>query len=204
MIHSTVPAVDVVEPGVAVDRAVRVRAQGDDAGGVLPRHRPLRRPVDDRVCPLAVDVDVVGGGVQVPGADPRRPAADLGEPQALGPVEPLHVGRRRADAERVDHACAHLSHLGVERRAVDLVRGHELGRDPPLPHRLEDVGVVVRDPVVRDAAVDGDRVVEALVALDELLDGDRVGALRSRPAPGAARPSSPPGWCPARPPRPAA
>ena len=118
-----------------------------------------------------------------PGADTRRPAADLGEPQALGAVEPLHVGRRRGDPERVDDPGAQLPHLGVERRVVDPVRGDELGRDPAVPHRLEHVGVVVRDPVVHDVAVDGDRVVEALVALDELLDGDRVGAPKPPGAP---------------------
>ena len=44
-----------------------------------------------------------------------------------------------------------------------------------MPHRLEDVRVVVGRPVVDDVAVDGDGVVEPLVALDELLDGDGVG-----------------------------
>ena len=63
-----------------------------------------RRPVHDGHGPLAVDVDVVGGGVEVPRPHARRPAADLGELEALGPVEPLHVRRRGADAERLDDA----------------------------------------------------------------------------------------------------
>ena len=104
MIHSPKRPVDVVEAAVAADVAVAVGTQGDDAGGVLAGHRLLRAAVDDGVGPLAVDVDVVGGGVEVPGADTRRAAADLGEPQALGSVEPLHVGRRGGDAERLDHA----------------------------------------------------------------------------------------------------
>ena len=145
--------------------------------------------VDDGHRPLAVDVDVVARRVEVPAPHARRPAADLGELQALGPGEPLHVRGRRPDAERLDHALAHLLQLVVAGRRVDAVGGDELRRDPAGAHRLEHVRVVVRDEVVRDRAVDGDRVVEALVALDELLDGDRRRPGR-RTLPSAASSSS--------------
>ena len=165
-------------PAVALDRARPGRAQRDDPGGVRPRHRLLGRAVDDDVRPLAVDVDVVGRGVEVPAR--RRPGGRQPISENLQPlraVEPLHVGRRRPDAERLDDPGAHLADLAVERRVVDPVGRDELRRDPAVPHRLEDVGVVVRGPVVDDVAVDGDGVVEALVALDELLDGDRSRAV---------------------------
>ena len=128
--------------------------------------------MDDGHRPLAVDVDVVAGGVEVPAAHAGRAAADLGEVQPLRPGEPLHVGGRRADAEGGDHGPAHLLDLVVAGLAVDAVGGDELRRDPPRPHRLQHVRVVVRGELHGHGAVDADRVVEALVALDELLDGD--------------------------------
>ena len=67
---------------------------------------------------------------------------------------------------------------GVVLHAVDAVRRDELRADPAVPHRLEDVRVVVRDEVQARRPVDRQRVVEALVPLDELLDRDRVGGGR--------------------------
>ena len=156
---------------------VALGAQRDDAGGELPRRLCTHRAVDDRVRPLAVEVDVVAGGVEVPGADARRAAADLGELQPLRPEEPLHVRRAGADPERLDHPLAHLPHLLVVRHRVEPVRRDVLRRDPARPHRLEHVGEVVAHEVGGRTAVDGHRVVEALVALDVLLDRDRVDAL---------------------------
>ena len=72
----------------------------------------------------------------------------------------------------------------VLRRGVDPVGGDELRRDPPGPHRLEHVRVVVRDEVHRHLPADRDGVVEALVALDELLHGDRLDALAAEDAQG--------------------
>ena len=90
--------------------------QRDDPGGEPAGRLRGDVPVDDRVGPLAVDVDVVAGGVEVPGA--RRPAAgtDLGEVEPLGPEEPFHVRGRRADAERLDDPLAHLAQLVVAGR----------------------------------------------------------------------------------------
>ena len=128
--------------------------------------------VDDGHRPLAVDVDVVARGVQVPAAHAGRTAPDLREVQPLRAGEPLHVRGRRADVERVDDGAAHLLQLVVDGLSVDAVGGHELRRDPARPHRLQHVRVVVRGEVHGHLPVDADRVVEALVALDELLDGD--------------------------------
>ena len=188
-------------PRVALDLPVVVGAQRDDAGGVRARHRGApATAVHDGVRPLAVDVDVVGGGVEVPGADARRAAADLGEAQTLRARRTTPCGSPRCRCPSASMTrLPELADLVVERRVVDPVGGDELGRDPPVPHRLEHVGVVVRRPVVGDVAVDGDRVVEALVALDELLDRDRVGVTEPDQRLVAARPSSPRGWCPARP-----
>ena len=59
-------------PLVAADRAVAVGAQRDDAGGIRGATARLGAAVDDDVRPLAVEVDLVGGGVEVPRADARR------------------------------------------------------------------------------------------------------------------------------------
>ena len=56
---------------------IALRTEGDDPGGVVARHRPLGRAVDDRVGPLTIDVDVVGGGVEIPGSDTGGATADL-------------------------------------------------------------------------------------------------------------------------------
>ena len=166
------------------------------------RDGALRRlPVDDRVGPLAIDVDVVAGRVEVPRANARRPAADLGELEALRPDEPLHVGRRRPDAERVDRPSGPSPSPRRSPAAVDAVGGDELRRDPPRAHRLEHVRVVVRHEVVHDLAADADRVVEGLVALDELLDRDRSAPCstpRSSDAPPRARRRRRPASCPTR------
>ena len=127
---------------------------------------------------MPVGVEVVAGGVEVPGADARRAAADLAELQSLGPEEPLHVRRARADAERVVDPLAELAQLLVVGDRVEAVGRDELRRDPPHPHRLEHVREVVRDEVDGGVAVDRQRVVEALVPLDELLDGDGLHLLR--------------------------
>ena len=147
------------------------------------------RVMHDRVRPFPVDVDVVARGVEIPGANARRTAADLAEAQTLGPEEPLHVRRRRPDAERLDGAQAELAHLRVVRRGVDAVGRDELRADPALAHRLEHVRVVVRDEVVGGVAVDADGVVEALVTFDELLDGD-VRWRPTAPSSASARSSS--------------
>ena len=119
-----------VQALVAGDDAVVVGAQRDDAGGEAARQL-LRRPaVHDGHRPLAVDVDVVADGVQVPRPHARRPAADLGELQALGAEEPLHVRRRRADAERLVDRAAERFDLVVHAGLVDAVGGDELRRDP--------------------------------------------------------------------------
>ena len=133
--------------------------------------------VDDRVRPLAVEVEVVAGGVEVPGTDAGRAAADLGELQSLRTEEPLHVGRAGADPERLDDPLAHLTHLPVVRHRVDPVGGDVLRGDPAGPHRLEHVGEVVAREVGRRPSVDGQGVVEPLVALDVLLDRDRADTL---------------------------
>src|SRR5262249_16379202 len=125
-----------------------------------------------------------GDAVQVPGAHPRRPAADLGELEPARAVEPLHVRRRRADLEEVDDLLPEHLQVLVAGRAVDAVRGDELRRDPARAHGLEGVGVVVARELVRHAAADGQRVVEALVTLDELLYGDARAAVDARGADG--------------------
>ena len=126
---------------------IPVAYRRDGAGPIVAVH--------DRVGPLAVEVDVVAGRVEVPGADAGRAAADLGEPQPLRPEEPLHV---RGATCRCPSAsltrCAHLAQLAVVRRRVDPVGRDELRRDPPGPHRVEHVRVVVRDEVDATAPVD--------------------------------------------------
>ena len=87
----------------------------------------------------------------------------------------------------LDDALPHLGDLAVEGGVGDAVGGDELRRDPAGAHRLEDVGVVVRGPVVDDVPVDRDGVVEALVALDELLDRDRRRAVAAEVGQRAAR-----------------
>src|ERR1019366_9745549 len=101
----------LVDTVVVADRAVAVRTQRDDPGGTTSGERPVHAMMDDRVRPFPVDVDVVPGRVEIPGAHARRAAADLAETQTLGTEEPFHVRRRRADAERLDGAQAQLAHL---------------------------------------------------------------------------------------------
>src|SRR5215470_645417 len=119
---------------------------------------------------------------QAPTPGGRHPISENFSP--LGPKNPLHVRGRRPDAERGDDPLPHLTQFPVLRCAVDAVGGDELRRDPPGPHRLEHVRVVVRGEVHSHLAVDRDRVVEPLVALDELLDCDRRGALAAEHAEG--------------------
>src|SRR5947209_6760704 len=96
-----VSALDVVDTGVAGDGTVLGRPQGDDARGVLPGRLAPHLAVHDGIGPLAVDVEVVACGVEVPRTDARWTAADLAELEPLGAEEPLHVRRARADAQRV-------------------------------------------------------------------------------------------------------
>ena len=147
--------------------------QSDHAGGELPAQRRVHVAVHHRPSPLGEDVDVVAGRVQVPGTHAGGTTAHLGEAQPARSVEPLHVGGRRADPEHLVDPVAHLLELAVALGVVDSVGGDELRRDPPGPHRLQHVRVVVADEVVRRPAVDRQGVVEALVALDELLDRHR-------------------------------
>src|SRR5213078_2982243 len=106
-----VAGLDLVNAGVARDRAVPVRTQRDYPGGELPRRLPPNLAVHDRVGPLPVDVEVVARGVEVPSADPRRAAADLAELQPLRPEEPLHVRGAGADAERLVDSSTQLTQL---------------------------------------------------------------------------------------------
>src|SRR5947199_53099 len=82
-----------------------------EGGRVLPRRLAPHLSVHDRVGPLPVDVDVVGGRVEIPGAHSRWTAADLTELQSFGSEEPLHVRGTRADTERLIDALAHLAQL---------------------------------------------------------------------------------------------
>src|SRR5680860_1846659 len=108
-----VPVLDRLHAGVAADMSVALGPQGDDAGGELSGGLAGHRAVHDRARPLAIQVEIVPGGVEVPGAHPRRATADLGELQPLGSEEPLHVRRARADPERLDDPLAHLTQLLV-------------------------------------------------------------------------------------------
>src|ERR1043166_1350348 len=68
---------------VAGDRAVAVGAQRAPAGAE-PAARALAYAAEhDRLGPGAVEVELVGGAVEVPDADAGRPAADLGDTQPL-------------------------------------------------------------------------------------------------------------------------
>jgi len=109
---------------------------------------------------------------------PGGRAADLGELEALGAEEPLHVRRRVAQRQRVDDVARHLAQLAVA-VLLDAVRHRDLRRDGTLAARLEAAGEVVRREVVPHARVVGDRVEEALVPFDELLDRRRRRRRRS-------------------------
>src|SRR3954453_10148780 len=172
-----VPGLHLLYAGVAGDAGVALGAQRDDTGRVSAGRPGRDMSVHDRVGPLAVQVEVVAGRVQVPGADARRPAADLGELEPFRPEEPFHVRGTGADAEGLGDAVAELAELGIVRDRVHPVGGDELRRDPSGPHRLQHVRVVVRHEVERCISVDRQSVVEPLVAIHELLDRDRGDAL---------------------------
>ena len=84
-IHSFHASRIASRPEYPVMRAVALGAQGDHPGREAARGRLRRAPVHDRHRPLAIDVDVVAGGVEVPRAHARWPATDLREAQPLGP-----------------------------------------------------------------------------------------------------------------------
>ena len=81
--------------------------------------------MDDGVGPFAIDVEVVGGGVEIPRPHPGGSGTDLREVQTLGTGEPLHVRRRRADAECIDDPLAEVAQLSVA-GGIDPVRRDEL------------------------------------------------------------------------------
>ena len=128
--------------------------------------------MDDRVGPFAIDVDVVAG-CRGPSSDSRRPATDLGELDALR-TENHSMWVADVSIPSAPITARPISFTSLYAGLVDAVGGDELRRDPPRPHRLEHVRVVVRDEVVRHLAADADRVVEALVPLDEFLHRDRA------------------------------
>src|SRR5438876_7228563 len=88
---------------VAGDDAVAIRPQRDDAGGESARERLAGLAPDDRHRPLAVDVELVAGRVQVPGAHAGRTAADLAELEPLGSREPFHVRGAGLDAQHLHY-----------------------------------------------------------------------------------------------------
>src|ERR1700733_13418856 len=94
---------------VAGDAAVLIGSQRDYPAGVTARRHRAGLAVHDRHRPLAVDVDLFAGRVEVPGPDPGRTAADLGELQPLRAEEPLHVRRRRSYPEGGVNTPAHLA-----------------------------------------------------------------------------------------------
>jgi hypothetical protein len=75
--------------------AVAVGAESDDAASVAAGRGALRHAVADGESPFAIEIDVVRGAVAVHWPDSGRAAADLGELEALGAEEPLHVGGGR-------------------------------------------------------------------------------------------------------------
>ena len=81
--------------------------------------------MDDGHRPFAIDIEFVGGVVDVPLPNPGRAAANLGKLQTLGTGKPFHVGRRGTDAQRLDNLASELFHLVVA-GGVDAVGGYHL------------------------------------------------------------------------------
>src|SRR5690606_15997475 len=75
----------LIDAGVPADVTIPFRPQRNHAGGVPPRRLLVHAPVDDRASPFEVQVEIVGGIVDVPLPDARRPATDFREPEALRP-----------------------------------------------------------------------------------------------------------------------
>ena len=87
----TRPGLNILDAGVSGDLPVAIGSERDDPAGEPSRRTGADAAVDDGIRPLEVDVDVVAGRVEVPGADAGRAAADLGEAQPLRSEEPPQV-----------------------------------------------------------------------------------------------------------------
>ena len=198
--HCPCRRLDLVDTRVPGDRPVLLGAQRDDAGRVLPRRLPPDLPVDDRVGPLAVDVEVVGGRVEVPGAHAGRPAADLAELQPLRAEEPLHVRGAGADPERLVDALPQLAQLLVVGHRVDPVGGQELRRDPAgrASPRARSGSSGTRSPAPGRRRPRGCRRSPRAPRRTPRRRWSRPAGRRTGPAPRPARRRRRPAWCRAR------